>query len=115
MGWLVIVVTNQRCVDLGLMTAAELDSMHRRMREELAARGARIDDVFACTHGEGECECRKPRSGMVVEAAGKWDIDIRRSILVGDGERDRELAARCGMGFVLVDEGRVVETYPMLL
>jgi len=109
-GYLAIVVTNQRGIALGRMTEAELEALHERMRAELAAQGAMLDDVFYCPHAEGACGCRKPMPGMVEEAQRKWDIDLGESLLVGDGERDRLLAERCGIPFVLVRDGRVVES-----
>ena len=109
---LVIVVTNQRGVARGLMSLADLEQIHLRMREELAERGAYIDDLFCCTHDEGACECRKPAVGMIREAAQKWKIDTPASIMIGDSDVDRELARRCGMRFVLVNEGKMCEALP---
>ena len=108
-GFLAIVITNQRGIALGRMTEDELEALHARMRAELAAQGARLDDIFYCPHAEGVCDCRKPLPGMVIEAQRKWDIDLDASLLIGDGERDRRLAERCGIPFVLVRDGRVVE------
>jgi D-glycero-D-manno-heptose 1,7-bisphosphate phosphatase len=108
-GFLAIVITNQRGVALGLYSEADLRAMHDRMRTELAAQGALLDDVFYCPHQEGVCECRKPRPGMILEAQAKWDIDLAASLIIGDSERDRQLAARCGIPFVLVRDGRVLE------
>ncbi len=107
-GYLAIVVTNQRGIALGRMTEADLENLHSRMRLELSARGAELDDVLYCPHDEGACDCRKPLPGMVLAAQRKWDIDLAGSLLIGDGERDRELAAACGIPFVLVRDGRVV-------
>ncbi|HTQ57214.1 MAG TPA: HAD family hydrolase [Bryobacteraceae bacterium] len=106
-GFLAIVVTNQRGVALGRMTESELTALHDRMRAELTARGAVLDDIFYCPHAENACDCRKPAPGLILAAQRKWDIDLGASLLVGDGERDRELAARCGIPFVLVKDGRV--------
>jgi histidinol-phosphate phosphatase family protein len=106
---LVIVLTNQRGVARGLMSSADVDHIHQHMRELLAQRGARIDDVFVCPHEEGVCDCRKPRPGMVLAAARKWDIDIARSVFIGDSDVDRELAAACGMKFLGVEDGTVRE------
>jgi len=113
-GYLAIVVTNQRGIARGLYTHADLQALHERMRAELAAQGAELDDVFYCPHEEGACDCRKPRPGLVLEAQRKWDIDLGTSLLIGDGERDRLLAERCGIPFVLVREGRVVDTQLVL-
>ncbi|HUB32067.1 MAG TPA: HAD family hydrolase [Bryobacteraceae bacterium] len=105
--FLAIVITNQRGVALGVMSEAELIALHERMRAELAARGAVLDDILYCPHHEGACECRKPRPGMIQASQRKWDIDLSASLLVGDGERDRLLAECCGIPFVLVKDGRV--------
>jgi D-glycero-D-manno-heptose 1,7-bisphosphate phosphatase len=107
-GFLVIVITNQRGIALGRHTEADLQALHQKMRAELAAQGALLDDIFYCPHAEDACNCRKPLPGMIIEAQAKWDIDLSNSILVGDGERDRLLAESCGIPFVLVQNGRVV-------
>ncbi|HLY17740.1 MAG TPA: HAD family hydrolase [Bryobacteraceae bacterium] len=109
-GYLAIVITNQRGVALGLMSEADLLELHDRMRAELAAQGAVLDDVVYCPHQDGACDCRKPLPGMVMAAQRKWDIDLAGSLLIGDGERDRLLAARCRIPFVMVRDGRVIET-----
>jgi len=108
LGLLVIVVTNQRGVALGRMSQADVDEIHAHMVEELGQRGARIDDVFCCTHGENVCDCRKPKPGMVLQACRKWSLDLSHSILVGDSDRDRQLAANCGLRYVAVSEGRIL-------
>jgi histidinol-phosphate phosphatase family protein len=107
---LVIVVTNQRGVALGLMTPEELTRIHKNMQDRLLDLDARIDDVYCCPHDEGVCDCRKPRPGLVLEAARKWGVDLGQSILIGDSLSDQELAQRCGMRFVAVAEGRVVNS-----
>jgi D-glycero-D-manno-heptose 1,7-bisphosphate phosphatase len=108
LGYLVIVVTNQRGVARGRMTASEVDDLHERMRAQLAEAGARIDDVFYCPHEENACDCRKPAPGLIEQAAAKWDIDLTRSVMIGDSWRDAELAARCGLRFLQADRGRIV-------
>lgn len=109
-GYLTIVITNQRGIALGIMSHADLLELHERMRVELASRGAILDDIFYCPHEEGACDCRKPRPGLVLQAQQKWKIDLSASLLVGDSQRDRLLAERCGIPFALVREGLVVET-----
>jgi D-glycero-D-manno-heptose 1,7-bisphosphate phosphatase len=105
---LVIVVTNQRGVALGLMQQRDVDDIHARMVQELRQRGARIDDVFCCPHAENACDCRKPKPGLVLEACRKWNLDLARSILLGDSDLDRKLAENCGIRFLAVSEGRIV-------
>jgi D-glycero-D-manno-heptose 1,7-bisphosphate phosphatase len=95
-GYLVVVVTNQRGVSTGKMTQADLDSVHAYMRELLTAEDADVDAVYACTHGFGECECRKPKAGMFFSAARDLDIDLGESIMVGDRETDMEAGRAAG-------------------
>jgi histidinol-phosphate phosphatase family protein len=108
-GFLAIVITNQRGIAKGLYSEADLQDIHDRMRAELAAQGAVIDDIFYCPHEEGACDCRKPLPGMVLQAKAKWDIDLGASLLVGDSSRDRLLAEACSIPFVLVRDGRVID------
>jgi len=105
---IVIVVTNQRGVALGLMQQADVDEIHDKMVHELSRRGARIDDVLCCPHEKNTCECRKPNPGLVLQACRKWNLDLARSILIGDSDIDRKLAENCGIRFILVSEGRIV-------
>lgn len=106
---LVIVVTNQRCVARGLMSREDLDHLHGLMRDLLAARGARIDDVFACPHEIGTCECRKPLPGLILQARKKWNIDLTASLLIGDSHSDEQLASNAGLRFIPVRDGRVID------
>jgi len=107
--FLVIVVTNQRGVALGRMTQTDVDDIHRRMLEEFSLRGCRVDDVFVCPHEEGTCACRKPRPGMVLAAQKKWNIDLAGSLMIGDSDRDSELARTCGLRFLRAENGRLVQ------
>ncbi|MFK8111694.1 MAG: D-glycero-alpha-D-manno-heptose-1,7-bisphosphate 7-phosphatase [Rubripirellula sp.] len=107
LGYLVIVVTNQRCVAKGLVSESELDNIHDCMTRELAAKGAKIDDVMVCPHEVDACDCRKPLPGMIHRAREKWDIDLTQSIMIGDSESDRQLAANCELSFVGVRDGKI--------
>lgn len=105
---LVVVVTNQRGIARGLMAPEDLEEIHRRMLESLVAAGARIDRVLYCPHEKGSCECRKPKPGLILRARSELDIDLRRSIMIGDSDGDEELARSCGLRFVRVEDGRVI-------
>jgi D-glycero-D-manno-heptose 1,7-bisphosphate phosphatase len=107
--YLVIVVTNQRGVSLGRMTEEELEAIHQRLLIELEAAGAHVDDLFYCPHEDESCGCRKPQPGLIRLACKKWDIDLAHSVMIGDSSRDRGLAEMCGIRFVSVDHGRVLE------
>jgi D-glycero-D-manno-heptose 1,7-bisphosphate phosphatase len=99
----VIVVTNQRCVAKGLIPAAALEAMHRRMSEELAASGAKIDEIYYCPHEKHPpCFCRKPAPGMLLAAARAHDIDLTASWMIGDSEIDIEAGRNAGCRTALV-------------
>ena len=96
-GYLVIVVTNQRCVAKGLLSRGELEHIHARMCEEVAATGGRIDHVYYCPHEkEPPCECRKPSPGMLLVAAREHGIDLEPSWMIGDSEDDVEAGRIAG-------------------
>jgi D-glycero-D-manno-heptose 1,7-bisphosphate phosphatase len=88
-GYVVIVVTNQRCVARGLLTAQELRSIHEWMCRELADAGAVVAEVYVCPHEDDPpCNCRKPAPGMLLKAACAHGIDLTRSWLIGDSDSD---------------------------
>jgi D-glycero-D-manno-heptose 1,7-bisphosphate phosphatase len=103
----VVVVTNQAAIGRGLMGAAEVDEIHRRMVEAVRLVGGRIDAVLYCPHRPDEgCECRKPKPGLLFEAARMLGLDLAASILVGDAESDLLAAQAVGCRPVLVRTGR---------
>jgi len=107
-GWSVIVISNQRCVAKGLLTVAELESIHRKMREALAGEGARLDAIYYCPHEkEPPCGCRKPLPGMLLAAAEEHQIDLQSSWMVGDAESDMEAGKSAGCRTL-----RIIETPP---
>jgi D-glycero-D-manno-heptose 1,7-bisphosphate phosphatase len=104
-GFRVIVVSNQRCVAKGLVTVHELESMHRRMCEQLAAESAIIDGVYYCPHEKWPvCSCRKPAPGMLLKAAKEHHLDLAASWMVGDSEIDVEAGRNAGCKTALLLE-----------
>jgi D-glycero-D-manno-heptose 1,7-bisphosphate phosphatase len=95
-GIAVAVVTNQRCVALGLVSEATLDRIHARLREELAAQGARVDAIYHCPHHAGTCECRKPAPGLLALAAADFGVAAADAVMVGDSAGDVEAGRRFG-------------------
>jgi D-glycero-D-manno-heptose 1,7-bisphosphate phosphatase len=88
-GYFVVVVSNQRCVAKGLITAAHLELMHAHMRHDFEAAGARIDAIYCCPHDlHPPCSCRKPQPGMLLDAARTYDLDLSSSWMIGDSEQD---------------------------
>ncbi len=98
-GYLIVVVTNQRGVSLGLMSAEDLEAVHARMRELLALENADVDAVYSCMHGfDDACDCRKPKPGMLLAASRDLDIDLSGSVMVGDKESDMAAGKAAGCG-----------------
>lgn len=99
-GYLAIVVTNQPVIARGEVTYQELEIIHHKMETLLGNKGVYIDDIFYCPHHphkgyEGEieelkiqCECRKPKPGMLLQASEKYNIDLENSWMIGDSESD---------------------------
>ncbi len=100
-----IVVTNQRGVALGAVSAPELERMHRHMTEVLTRSGARIDAVLVCPHGEGACNCRKPALGLFELASQMFpDVDFSTAAVIGDSWRDMRAANALGSLALLVGD-----------
>jgi D-glycero-D-manno-heptose 1,7-bisphosphate phosphatase len=100
-GYYAIVITNQSGVARGFFDEAAVKSFHAHMQSALAGKGARIDAFYYCPHHPDgtvkpfamACSCRKPRTGMLEQAARDWPIDINRSFFIGDKDRDMAAAA----------------------
>jgi len=106
LGYEAIVVSNQRGVALGVMTREAVEEIHRKLRDILmTGHELKLLDVFYCPHDDGECECRKPKPGMLLEAARRHDINLRSSWMIGDQERDVEAGRQAGCRTILVDSG----------
>lgn len=103
-GMLVVVVTNQSGIALGLYDHADVALVHAELRRRLALQGAFIDAVYYCPHhpSQGRCLCRKPGSLLLERAIARYGIDPGRSCMVGDRERDVEAAGAVGIRGVLV-------------
>jgi len=98
-GYLVIVVTNQPDVTNGIQSREVVDSMHARLR-----RDELCDDIKVCFHvDKDDCDCRKPRPGMLLEAAREWRINLKDSIMVGDRWRDIGAGKAAGCFTYLID------------
>jgi D-glycero-D-manno-heptose 1,7-bisphosphate phosphatase len=103
-GYAAVVVTNQRGVALGAVAELELERIHRLLRESLKREhGLELLDILYCPHNEGTCECRKPRPGMLLEAARRHGLDLKGSWMIGDSESDVEAGRRAGCRTVLVN------------
>lgn len=114
-GYLVIVVTNQPVIARGEVSWDGLEKIHNKMETLLGLEGAYIDDIYFCPHHphkgyKGEvaelkidCDCRKPKPGMLLKAAEKYNIDLSKSYMVGDGENDVKAGIAAGCKTVLIN------------
>jgi D-glycero-D-manno-heptose 1,7-bisphosphate phosphatase len=115
-GWLAIVITNQAGVARGYFSEDVITEVHNRLNKELAQQNTRLDAIYYCAHhpsvGEPpyrlDCDCRKPRAGLIKRAASDFEIDLTSSWMVGDRYSDIELAHNAGLrsAFVLSGYGR---------
>jgi len=108
-GYLAIVVTNQPVIARGQASFEEVDRIHRRMETELGKEGCWLDGIYFCPHhpdkgfpGEVpelkiECSCRKPKPGLLLEAAKRFHIDLAESIMIGDSDRDLQCGQAAGL------------------
>ena len=102
----VVLVTNQAGIGRGYYSLEAMEAVHRELGRRLAARGAHLDAVYYCPHRPDEgCECRKPRPGMLLRAAGEHGLDLSRCFAVGDKVSDLEAGWRVGCRTVLVLTG----------
>lgn len=116
-GYLAIVVTNQPAIARGEVSFEELEEIHNKMETLLGKEGAYLDAIYYCPHHphkgyEGErpelkidCDCRKPKPGMLLKAAADFNIDLSRSWMVGDGENDIQAGINAGCKTVLLSNG----------
>ena len=109
-GHKLIVVTNQRCVALGLCSEADVLNLHECLQDQLAKEGAHLDAIYYCPHDEGQCNCRKPLPGLFEQAFRDFPAaNAQNSVMIGDSLRDVEAGAQLGMRTIFIDtdyEGR---------
>ena len=99
LNYLCIVVTNQPDISRGKISKNEVSKMNNYLKKQI-----KIDDLFACYHDDvDECECRKPKPGLLFFAGKKWDIDFKKSYLIGDREKDILAGNAAGCKTIFID------------
>ncbi len=116
-GYLIFIVTNQSGLARGYFTEADMERLHAYMCEELAAVGGRITKIYYCPHLKDgvvakyavDCDCRKPKPGMLNRAFAEYELDREGSFLIGDGARDVEAAEAAGIRGYLFKGGSLLD------
>jgi D,D-heptose 1,7-bisphosphate phosphatase len=124
LGYLAIVITNQPVIARGEASPEDLEIIHNKMEAELGKAGAYVDDIFFCPHhpdrgfpGERleyktDCNCRKPKPGLIFKAAEKYNIDLSQSYMVGDDMRDVNAGLAAGCKTALLKDTAGAESEP---
>ena len=110
-GYLLIVATNQGGLAKGWYSEEDLAAMHNLLKEMYAQHGVEFTDIFYCPHHPnftGDCDCRKPKPGLLLQAIEKHNIDPAKSYFIGDRERDVEAGTAAGVKGILVNSDQPI-------
>lgn len=114
-GVAVAVASNQSGVGRGLFSAADLEAIHRHMRERIRAAGGELAGIFHCPHlPDAGCDCRKPRPGLLHQLERTLGLSVRGAPMIGDNARDLEAARAAGCRPILVRTGNGINTSAQL-
>jgi D-glycero-D-manno-heptose 1,7-bisphosphate phosphatase len=106
-GFQVVLATNQSGIGRGLFEVSTLNAIHDRMHRSLAQIGGRIDAIFFCPHAQdANCECRKPKAGLLREIARRFNVELKGVPIIGDSLRDLQAASTVGALPILVLTGK---------
>jgi D-glycero-D-manno-heptose 1,7-bisphosphate phosphatase len=111
-GHRIVVCTNQAGVAQGLISTDTMEDIHRRMLAAIEEVGGVIEKVYACTHSKtADCDCRKPRPGMLLRASRELDLDMSDAVFIGDSITDMQAGSAAGVRTMLVLTGLGMEHY----
>ena len=103
-GYRIILVTNQSGIARKKMTEQDLHSIHEKMQKELSRTCNCIDKIYYCPHGpDDNCECRKPKPGMLLQAQRDFNLDLSKTYFIGDDQRDMQAGNAAGCKTLLVN------------
>jgi len=113
----IVIVSNQSAVGRGFVEIRAINHINDRLLQEIRHAGGRVDGVFICPHAPQEdCACRKPKPGLLLQAASSLSLDLSRSIMVGDALSDLLAGEAAGVqNLVLVKTGRGADQLPLVL
>lgn len=110
LNYLKFLVTNQAGLAEGLITQKDFDSINDEVVKQIGSSGIGIAETYVCPHGEGStCDCRKPKPGLLLQAAEKYDIDLANSWMIGDRLTDIQTGVNAGTMTILVRTGSITE------
>lgn len=106
-GWRVVVASNQSGIARRLFDIRALNDIHRKMHQALADLGGAVEAIFFCPHGpKDDCECRKPKSGMLLDIGKRLNTPLKQVPVIGDSKRDLDAALAVGARPILVRTGK---------
>ncbi|MBU4376396.1 MAG: HAD family hydrolase [Candidatus Omnitrophica bacterium] len=106
-GYKVFLISNQGGISKGYFTQKDLDVVNKKMLLEIEKGGGKIDSLFYCPHHDKDnCECRKPKTGLIEKAAKDMHIDFKNTCIIGDAIGDIEAGKRMGMKTIFVASGK---------
>jgi len=101
-GYVIAIATNQRGVARGIMTLETLVGMHKKLSAILVADGIPLLGIYCCPHERDSCDCRKPKPGLLLQAAEEHNLDLAASWMIGDSETDIEAGKSAGCRTIMV-------------
>lgn len=111
-GHRIVVCTNQACVAKGIISVEAVNMIHRKMVAEIAAAGGVVEKVYYCPHAkDANCDCRKPRPGMLLQARNELGLDMTGAVFVGDSMSDIRAGLAAGIHTILVLSGLGLEQF----
>lgn len=115
-GFKLILISNQAGIGRGLMTEKDLQKIHENMQKALKEKNADLDAIYYCPHSwEDNCECRKPKPGMILRAANDLSFDITKAVFIGDDERDVQTGKNAGCKTILISRGNAANSSPDMI
>lgn len=103
----IVVITNQSAIGRGIVSQMTMNDIHQHAREIIEASGGRINEFLMCPHHPDQgCDCRKPKPGLLFQAAALYKLDLAQCIFVGDALTDYQAAEAAGCQAILVKSGR---------
>lgn len=112
----IIIITNQSAIGRGSATQETINGIHQRLKDMVAEAGGKIDDIFLCPHRPDEnCGCRKPKPGLLLQAAAKYQLNLEQTIFIGDAVTDYQAARAAQCNSILVKSGRQAQQLESLV